>query len=105
MPPVSVTMQPRSLPADGVGESDLDGGGVDEGELALVADVQAVANKAMAPNATTFLIAVRTVKPPAGVARRWLRAARAAWGHTEHRARVYELNSRVTIRESRRLPR
>jgi hypothetical protein len=28
-----------------------------------------VANKAMAPNATAFLIVVRTVKPPAGVAR------------------------------------
>ena len=75
MPLVSVTMQPRNLPIDEVPEPGVDDGGVDEGaldegELALVADVHAVANKAMAPNATTFLIVVRTVKPPAGVARR-----------------------------------
>jgi hypothetical protein len=77
MPLVSVTMQPRNLPTgelDGAPEPDADDGGVDEGaldegELALVADAHAVANKAMAPNATAFLIVVRTVKPPAGVAR------------------------------------
>jgi hypothetical protein len=64
MPPVSVTMQPRNLPVDAAREPDLDDGALDEGELALVADPHAVANKTMAPSATAFLIVVRTVKPP-----------------------------------------
>jgi hypothetical protein len=76
MPLVSVTMQPRSLPIDevpeaGVDAGALDDGALDEGELALVADAHAVVNKAMAPSATAFLVAVRTANPPVGVARRW----------------------------------
>jgi hypothetical protein len=67
MPPVSVTMQPRNLPVGEAREPDVDDGGMDEGELALVADPHAVANRAMTPSATAFLIIVRTVKPPVGV--------------------------------------
>jgi hypothetical protein len=76
MPLVSVTMQPSNLPIDEAPEPDvddgaLDDGALDEGELGLVADAHAVINKAMAPSATAFLVTVRTVNPPVGVARRW----------------------------------
>jgi hypothetical protein len=63
-------MQARNLPAGEAREPDVDGvvdEGEDGGELALVADPHAVANKAMAPSVTAFLILVRTVNPPAEV--------------------------------------
>jgi len=69
-------MQPSNLPIGeapepGVDDGAFDDGGLDAGELALVADAHAVINKAMAPSATAFLVTVRTVYPPVGVARRW----------------------------------
>jgi hypothetical protein len=66
MPPVSVTMQPSNLPADGAREPDVgdgalgDDGPPDEDGLAVVADPHAVANSAMTPSATACLIVVRT---------------------------------------------
>src|SRR5271169_2113026 len=71
MPPVSVTMQPRNLPVDEAREPDVDDGALDEDGLAaldgdglvLGADPHAVADRAMTPSATAFLIIVRTVKP------------------------------------------
>ncbi|HTT00233.1 MAG TPA: hypothetical protein VMI33_26840 [Streptosporangiaceae bacterium] len=65
---MSVTMQPRNLPVDEAREPDVAGadadGALDEGELALVADPHAVANRATTPSATALLIVVRTAKPP-----------------------------------------
>jgi len=84
-------MQPRSLPVDVAGKPDLNDGGLGDGELALVGDPHAAANKAITPNATAFLIPVRTVKPPVGPARRWAPGQLGtAWGHAGHRARVCE---------------
>jgi len=60
-------MQPRNLPVDEAREPDADDGGPDEDGLAaldgdglaLVADPHAVADRAMTPSATAFLIVVR----------------------------------------------
>ena len=99
MPPVSVTMQPRNLPADEAWAPDVDDGALDEddgalgeGELAVVADAHAVANRAMTPSATAFLIVVRN---PLN-----LLEGRPAGG-----LRYMNVNSRVTVRGSRKQPR
>ena len=110
MPLVSVTMQPSNLPIDEAPEPDvddgaLDDGALDDGELPLVADAHAVINKAMAPSATAFLVTVRTVNPPVGVARRWAPGARDGLRARRVPRPGYELNSRVTVRESRELSR
>jgi hypothetical protein len=98
---VSLTKQARNLPAEEAREPDADDGALDEdgfaaGDedgLALVADPHAVANRAMTPSATAFLIIVRTVNlltscrgRPAG----GLRAIRDAPRARRARARVYE---------------
>jgi hypothetical protein len=85
MPLVSVTMQARNLPVDEAREPDVDDeareadvvdGALDEDGLAPVADPHAVANRAMTPSATAFLIIVRTVNLLSGRPAGRLRATR-----------------------------